>query len=168
MELKAIQSKINLIFQEYKYVVIVLLVGIFLMMIPGNLFGRQKNKDSIDNVRVEESIQMQLEDILSYVQGAGDVKVMLTELSGEETIYQANEDISVSDSATDTKIDIITVTDQNRNETGLVKQVNPPKYAGAIILCQGGDNPSVKLAITDAVSKITGLGADKIAVLKMK
>jgi stage III sporulation protein AG len=39
---------------------------------------------------------------------------------------------------------------------------------GAIVVCQGGDQPTVRLAILDAVSKVTGLGADKISILKMK
>ena len=60
------------------------------------------------------------------------------------------------------------ITDSNRNETGLIHQRNPPKYQGAIILAMGADDPAVKLAIVDAVSNVTGLGADKISVLKMQ
>jgi len=67
-----------------------------------------------------------------------------------------------------TRITTITVTGTNRNEEGLIKQINPPTYLGAIIICQGADSASVRLAIVDAVSKLTGLGADSIAVLKMK
>lgn len=168
MEIKAIQSKITMLFHKYKYAVIILLIGVLLMLFPANVFDHKTDRQDTEKVVQTESVQTQLEDILSNVYGAGEVRVMLKELSGEETIYQTNEDLSISENATDTKTDVITVTDQNRNEHGLVKQVNPPKYLGAIVLCQGGDDPSVRLAITDAVSKITGLGADKIAVLKMK
>ena len=62
----------------------------------------------------------------------------------------------------------MTVTDGQRNETGLVRQVNPPSYLGAVVVCQGGDDPRVQLDIVNAVSRITGLGADRISVLKMK
>lgn len=168
MELKQIQAKAQTLFQKYKYALIIFLIGIMLMLVPGNWFSENNTEKTAEPIQQRQSVQTELEDILSQIHGAGNVKVMLKESVGEETIYQVNEDVSISDSSTDTKIDVITVTDQNRNEYGLVKQVNPPKYLGAIILCQGGDNPSVKLAITDAVSKITGLGADKIAVLKMK
>lgn len=168
MEIKALQSKVQSLFQKYKYAFIIFIVGILLMIVPGNLLGSEDRGEVREVVEQSSSVQQELEEILSYIEGAGTVRVMLKELSGEETIYEVNEDISVSDSSSDTKIDVITITDQNRNEHGLIKQVNPPKYQGAVILCQGGDDPSVKLAITDAVSKITGLGADKIAVLKMK
>ena len=55
-----------------------------------------------------------------------------------------------------------------RADPGLVRQVNPPEYLGAVVLCQGADNPSVKLSIVEAVSKATGLTTDRITVLKMK
>lgn len=168
MEIKALQLKVQSLFQKYKYAFIIFLVGILFMIVPGKLLGSEDRGEVQQVVEQGSSVQQELEEILSYIKGAGTVRVMLKELSGEETIYEVNEDISVSDSSSDTKIDVITITDQNRNEHGLIKQVNPPKYQGAVILCQGGDDPSVKLAITDAVSKITGLGADKIAVLKMK
>ena len=54
------------------------------------------------------------------------------------------------------------------NETGLIKQVNPPKYLGALIVCQGADDPSVRLAVSQAVASVTGISTDRISVLKMK
>ena len=60
------------------------------------------------------------------------------------------------------------MTDNQRAESGLVCQRFPPIYKGAIIVAEGGDLASVKLAIVDAVSDATGLGADKISVLKME
>ena len=39
--------------------------------------------------------------------------------------------------------------------------------SGAAVVCQGADNASVRLNITDAMRCYTGLGADKIAIFKM-
>ena len=39
---------------------------------------------------------------------------------------------------------------------------------GAVIVAEGAGQPSVKLALTNAVMSLTGLGADKITVIKMK
>ena len=50
----------------------------------------------------------------------------------------------------------------------VVAQALNSKYLGAIILCQGADHADVKLQITQAVSRATGLGTDRISVLKMK
>ena len=60
------------------------------------------------------------------------------------------------------------ITDSDRKEEGLITQVDPPVYQGAIIVCQGADRGAVRLAIVEAVSRVTGLGADRISVLKMK
>ena len=94
--------------------------------------------------------------------------MLLTEASGEETIYQINGNTSSSDTSSSSKQDTVTITDSQRNEQGLVRQKNPPKYMGVIVVCQGGDQATVRLAIIDAVSKAIGLGADKISILKMK
>ena len=162
MEIINIKNKILPFFQKYKYVILIILLGIILMMIP------EKKKVTSVSSPIQSvnhlSVQDDLEDILSHVKGSGKVKVMLIEAKGAETIYETNSDQSETDSRTE----IVTVTDANRNENGLVKQVNPPKYGGAVVLCQGAADPNVRLAITDAVSKVTGLGADKIAVLIMK
>ena len=56
----------------------------------------------------------------------------------------------------------------NREESGLIQQIHPPIYQGAIILCQGADSAAVRLSIVDAVANVTGLSTDKITVLKMK
>lgn len=169
MDIKHIQGTVTKYLNKYKYAVLVVLIGITLMLIPTrSKTDTASNEEPKTTVTAECLVQEELEKILSYIQGAGSVKVMLKEATGVETVYQTNQDISVSENSSTTKIQVITVTDSNRNEVGLIKQINPSKYQGAIILCQGADDPVVKLAVTDAVSKITGLGADKIAVLKMK
>ena len=40
--------------------------------------------------------------------------------------------------------------------------------SGAVVVCQGADLPSVRLDVTNAVAAYTGLGSDKISVIKMK
>ena len=85
-----------------------------------------------------------------------------------KTLYQTDDSTSYSDTSNTTRIDTVTVTDDTRNQTGLIQQVIPPTYQGAIVVCQGADSPAVRLAIVEAVSKVTGLGADRISVLKMK
>ena len=168
MDIKKLNIKIPDFIKKYKFVLLILLIGIALMLIPGTKKTESKENTIESIVQKENTTQKELESILEMIYGAGKVKVMLQERSGEEKIYQVNEDTSSSDTSSKKEIDTIILTDSNRNEVGLIKQINPPQYLGAVILCQGADDPAVKLSITNAVSKITGLGADKIAVLKMK
>ena len=168
MDIKKFKNTIEIFLKKYKYAVLILIIGIVLMLLPSVQINDKENSVVSTVKNNEYSDGDELESILSYVKGVGRVKVMLKEASGPETIFQTNQNISLSENGSDTRIEVITVSDSDRNETGLVKQINPPKYQGAIILCEGADDPGVKLAVTEAVSKVTGLGADKIAVLIMK
>ena len=167
MERILTKEKLSQFVQKYKYAVLVLLAGIVLMLLPAQKESATETvitpeKDSI--LSVEERLAL----ILGQIKGAGEVQVLLTEASGGEIVYQTNDDISQSDTSSSTHWDTVTITDSQRNEQGLVRQQNPPKYMGAIVVCQGGGKAAVRLAIIDAVSKVTGLGADKISVLEMK
>ena len=159
--------KLQSLFQKYKYVALVLAVGVVLMLLPTGKETKTQTELTIEEDNIL-SVEVRLTQILQQVKGAGEVHMLLTEAFGEEIVYQTDEDISKSDTSSSSRGDTVTVTDGERNEQGLIRQKNPPQYLGAVVVCQGGDQPTVRLAIIDAVSKVTGLGADKISVLKMK
>lgn len=154
---------------KYKYAVLVLLIGIVLMVVPFGETNTTTTEQTLTQVpTVADSLEDRLEQILSCVKGAGEVRVVLTEAAGEEFIYQTDESISKGKETENITKDVITITDANRNQICVIKQKIPATYSGAIIVCTGADNPVIKLEIVSAVSKVTGLGADKISVLKMK
>ena len=168
MDIKKIRDSTVSFLHKYRYAALVLLIGIVLMMLPS--FGGEEVEEESpvqQSSGAEISIDAQLEELLSNVSGVGQVQVMLTFAKGEETVYQTDQEISTSDNSTSTRIETVVITDAQRAQSGLICQTNPPVYLGAIVLCQGADSPSVRLAVVEAVSKITGLGADQIAVLKM-
>lgn len=140
---------------------LILLVGICFMLLP-----ESKEPEKPASVLQEEqtNLETSLAEILSLVSGAGKVKVLLTQSEGEQTIYQLDEQIDTNDIRRDT----VRITNADRNETGLVRQINPPIYLGAIILCQGADNANIRLALMEAVMSATGLTSDRITILKMK
>lgn len=163
-KVKAVTQKL---FQKYKFAVLILMLGMVLMVFP------MSNDDDVEKHITEMpeqsvSVEEELKIVLSQISGVGNVDIMLKELTGEEYIYQTDEDTVSSDASTSVKVNTITVTDENRNDIGLIRQIKPPTYQGAIVVCQGGDDPQVRLDVAEAVSKITGLGMDRIAVLKMK
>ena len=41
-----------------------------------------------------------------------------------------------------------------------------PTFQGALVICPGGEDPAVRLALTQAVAALTGLGSDRITVCK--
>ena len=120
------------------------------------------------NVIEQESMEERLESILSGIDGVGKVDVLLSIAKGETVVYQTDEENRGSDSEQTNRTSTVTVTQSDREEKGLIRQVDPPEYLGAVIVCQGAGNANIRLAVVEAVSKATGLGADCIAVVKMK
>ncbi len=160
MDAKRNIEKVSGILKKYRYACIVVLVGILLMVLP--VGTSQRSREVIESIEVQEpSMEMRLTNILSQIRGAGKVSVMLTVAAGEETVFQ-------SDYGSNGQKDTVTITDKDRNQSGMIVQVLPPRYLGAVIVCQGADDPQVRLAVTAAVSGLTGLGADKISVIRMK
>ena len=161
MDMTAIRQKVTEWFGKYKYILLVVAVGIVLMLIPS---GSKQSSSATQVVQVPAattSLSKELEEILSNIQGAGRVQVMLTVKTGEQTIYQ-------TDSPSTDRQDTVIITGGDRGQSGLVQQIISPTYRGAIILCQGAESASVCLAIKEAVSKVTGLDTSQISVLKMK
>ncbi len=156
--------------EKYKHVLLILLVGIALMLLPTSKEKTQSQPTSPSQPTQQAplSLQEELSELLSRMSGAGKVEVLLTEATGQNTLYQANEDTTSDETAKSSRTDTVILTDSNRNQTGMVCRIDPPTYLGAVVLCQGADNPAVRLAITEAVSNATGLGYHKITILKMK
>ena len=161
MDWRKVKTDILGFWKRYRLVLLILLAGLCLMMIP------EQKKDPV-TIEAPQICQVSMEDslaeILSKIKGAGKVEVLLTEYRGRETIYQTDG----QQSADSLRQETVILSGSDRKEEGLIRQVNPPVYMGALIVCQGGDNPTVKLSIVEAVMDITGLLSNQITVLKMK
>lgn len=160
-------EKAKELFDKYKFVLAVLGIGVLLMLLPDNDKVQSQPPPS-DQMPPSISRAEELESILGQMSGVGKIKVLLTESDGAQTIYQTDEDRTQSADSESVRVQTVIVTNSGREEIGLIRSVTPPVYLGAIIVCQGGDSPSVKLAIVQAVSNVTGIPSDRITVLKMK
>ena len=154
------RQRINALFGKYKYPILVVLVGLGLLLLPTG--ETEMPPVPVETVR-EASLEQRLEELLGQIEGAGAVRVLLTEDVGRETVWQTD----VQSDADSVREDTVILEDSGRNENGLVRRTTEPSYRGAVILCQGADAPSVKLAIVEAVRCVTGLGADQISVQKL-
>lgn len=162
MDPKEFPKQLTALLQKYRYVLLVLLAGVLLMLLPQDT--SEQTVPTEVTIEAEPDFASELSDILSLIDGAGRVEVLLSQSAGEQIHYQIDEDRSDSDLRQETVI----LTDADRAESGLVQRIDPPIYQGAVILCQGADSPSVRLQITQAVANATGLTTDRISVLKMK
>ena len=160
------KENIFVLIKRYKYVMIILLTGILILMMPEKKDPQPTNYT--EQIQTNLDLQEALINILKRIEGAGDVDVLLTEKKGEEIIYQADSDLTSGSNTESENRKTLIITDENRAEKGLIRQVNPPVLQGAVVVCQGADDPKVKLALVDAVMRATGLSSNQICVLKMK
>ena len=168
MDWQRIKSEGQEFFRKYRWAAVVLLAGLALMLMPTRSQPKTVSVPAEQAVQEGSELAGELEELLSRVEGAGKVKVLLSEAVGESVLYQTDEAYSRSDTAEERKLETVIVTASDRSQTGLVRRRDPPLYLGAIVLCQGADSAAVRLAMVDAVGSITGLSSDKISVLKMK
>lgn len=162
MDPKEIKEKLLSFVSRYKYVALILVIGLILMTLPSSTEDTLPDKE--EPVR-QENLEEKLEGILSQIHGVGKVRVLLTPQTGEEVLYQTDEDRSADGSI---RMETVILSGADRGQTGLVRTVTPATFLGAIVVCQGAEDASVRLALTQAVSNVTGLGTDRISIVKMK
>ena len=160
MDLSKMRSKTTDLLKKYRYALIVLLVGIGLMAMPK--WNRNQTQEQKATISEPADQTEDLQEILSHIEGVGKVKVMLTLDTGQITVYQSDK------SEGGLRQETVIITDSDRAEQGLIQHIRYPKYRGAVVICQGAADPAVRLAVVEAVADATGLGADRISVLKMK
>ena len=86
----------------------IFLAGIVLMLFPTADSKKTEQQpthvqEQAETVRLEE----QLSELLSQLAGAGKVQVLLTEATGQQTVYQENRDISQQSESTKTSTVIL-------------------------------------------------------------
>lgn len=162
------------IWTRYKYVILVVLIGVILLLLP---VGKKAKTAAQPTAAVSDETQQSLTDtearmeaILSKISGVGELQLMLTAEAGSEQELAQNTELSYSGdtSSPDTysrKSETVIVSGGSEDAPVVTRTVCPV-YRGALVVCQGGGNPEVKLAVTQAVAALTGLSSDRITVVR--
>ena len=138
-----------------------------------------KNLMRQDWLAYADSLENTLEDVLSTMEGAGNVKVMITLESSGETIVekdittginastQVDSDGGSYNTSGNEKTGETVYVQQDRVSYPYVKQVISPKVAGVVVSVQGGDSQTINKNITEAIQALFGIEAHKIKIIKM-
>ena len=155
------------IWERYKFAALAAVIGAGLLLWPGGETPEPvQQREDIPAER--ESIQQEMEEILGHIAGVGQVRVMLTvDTDGERQLARDTE-LSYS-GATAAPADYsrrteTVLTDTDGGDEAVVTKRLYPTYRGALVVCQGGSRAEVRLAVTEAVTALTGLTADKVTV----
>ena len=162
-------GKLRALWEKGKFALPVLGLGVLLLLWPG---GEGRTEVSSSEPTAEETAaaqQKEMERILSRIEGTGELHLMLTlESDGQRTLAEnAEESAGGSAEAPESQSRRETVIlSVSGGEEVVVTRRESPVYRGALVVCQGADRAEVKLAVTQAVAALTGLGADRITVVK--
>lgn len=153
---------------KYQYVLILLLVGVLLLALPT---GEKKTaapepSDPVNGAETScwSGLEERLESALRQIEGAGEVSVVLTLKAGPRQVLAQEGKVGENSHETTT---VLAGGSSGVREPVKIQELGP-SYQGALVVAQGADDPQVRLALSQAVSALTGLGADKITICKGK
>ena len=156
---------------QYKYVLLVVAVGAALLLLPP-LWERGEGGEGREMAEEQPDsgaeLEARLSRVLSKIDGAGEVEVVLTLKSGPQQVLAQDVDTTLDDRGTQSALTSVVISRGGGEEEAVVIQQLSPQYQGALVVCSGGDDPQVRLRIVEAVAALTGLGADQISVCKGK
>lgn len=168
---------------------ILVLAGILILIIalPTDTEEKKQAEKSKENISKEnntmdaskDEIERKLEDILEKIDGAGDVKVMITyQDSGTQVVEKDKNTSENSLEESDSTGGVRSTKEQQLQESTVYEEADAgntpfvskellPKVEGILIVASGGDNQKVKQNISEAVLALFQVEAHRIKIVKM-
>lgn len=170
---------------------IALVIGIILMIVGSSFLNSSSTKKQIQAVGAKPiqeetkkgssendfSVNKEIEKILSQIEGAGRVSVLITYVSGKERVPAT--DIKKSENLTNEKdsgggtrnnsqnnleTTVIYSEEQGGNKNPVILKEILPEVKGVVVVAEGAGNPEVKENIIRAVQVLTSIPPHKIQV----
>lgn len=159
----------KVLIQKYRWVLLVLLAGVVLMLWPegGSSTAAAAAADASDGSGEVAELETRIGDTLSKIDGAGKVTVVLTVREGARHVWATDTTEDTGENGTQQSSQTVVVDGDSGEEPIQVQEIYPT-FQGAVVVCGGGDDPAVRLLITQAVSSLTGLSSGRITVCKGK
>lgn len=122
-----------------------------------------------------------LEESLRFVEGAGQVRVLITLAGSEEQVLTRDGKEEVSDTqetdaaggsrhVSETKLDrsVVRTVDERGKEVPLVVRTISPDVEGVVVIAQGAGSERVRRDIIEAIQVLFEVDMNRIAIIKMK
>lgn len=126
----------------------------------------------------EQELEQKLAAVLSRIRGAGEVEVSLTFAKSGQTEYAVNASTTLrtteeqdegggSRSTTEqTSTDTLVLAENNNKPLAVQSQM--PEVQGVLVVAEGGDDPTVCRALSEALQNLLGIAAHKIVICPMQ
>ncbi len=167
----------NLLKKDKKLLVIFVLavIGIIFLLISEIIPDEEKSEDIKEfytSEKYAQTVEEKLSSLISSIEGAGKTEVMVTLDTSEENVYakQVKSDKENNDNKNSAKYEYeyIIIKSDSSGEEGMLLKVIEPDIRGVAIVCDGGDNPTVRENIISAVSAVLDIKTNNISICKRK
>ncbi len=173
-------------FKEDKKLLIIAVVAVtgVLLLMFSSVFGKTGETDTAvsgdaattpDSTQYAQKLEDRLEALIGRIDGAGSTLVMVTLDTSVQTVY-ASENKYSSDKRTDSDTseessdgsDEFVVLDRDGGEEGAVVNTVEPRVRGVAVVCEGGGSPAVCAQITELLTSLLDIGANRVSVSKIQ
>ncbi len=163
----------------YKIFLFMGLFGVVLIYISEIDYRNEKTESEMTTETYRLTLEQSLTELLSEVDGAGKVKLMVTLESGEENVYAMQEKTD-SDEQTvmahqseqtqrrSSYENEIVMTDAGSGRQPVIEKTLRPPVQGVVVVCQGAGDITVVSNITNAVSVALNIPTNRVCVIKMQ
>lgn len=158
-------------------IIVALILMLFIIILLLNLgddtskqtASTASTKSYISTLEYCEKLEKKLEAVISQIDGAGDVKVMITVEGSPELIYVSDTDTKTStttNGTTSTTTSSPIIVGGSGNSSGLIMTEKLPSVKGVIVVSSGAGEIGTKLNILNAIATLLDISTEKITVLK--
>jgi stage III sporulation protein AG len=164
--------------------IIVAIIAIALLILGYSLITSEKktkDKDSYptaaqESLEMTKQLEMRLAQVLSQINGAGSVEVMITYSGSTEKVIantkSTHTNTSSGSGAVNTSTSTVTETPIIINSNGssklyVTKEIMP-EVKGVIVVAQGAGSAKVRLELMRAVQTVLNVSANNIEIFAMK
>lgn len=146
-------------FLEYG-LIFILVLAVFVFVLATFSDSSDKTVSAEDSVgQYVERLEAKLSSVLSAVEGAGKVDVIISVEEGMETVY-AYETVTKGETTTQTPVLV-------GGKPVIVKEIYPP-VTGVLIVAQGAGSISVMRKLQQATISLLNVDIQQIEILTMK
>ncbi|MCL2003814.1 MAG: hypothetical protein FWG72_07420 [Oscillospiraceae bacterium] len=155
--------------RKYGALLLVAAAGLFLLMWPRGAGPPASAAPGTEGETFDlAGLERRLEQILSAISGAGTTEVLLTLKTDMEVVVVQDIDAR---SRRDAEDGAVTSSDEEHRTKTVLAGAAPiirkrvyPEFQGALVVCDGAGSASVRAAVLDAVSALTGLRSDRVTI----
>lgn len=169
MSVKSIVSKI---LSDKKYLVIIFAtIGIIIIAFSYIMPKAEREvKETFSESEYVSDLENRVSKIVSKIEGAGECDVMININSTIESVYVKENKKSYDNDETksrgETEDSVLTMTDENGNQSAVVTKQIMPQISGVTVVCDGGNSVYVQKSVIEAVSTLLDISSNKVCVIE--